>query len=206
MRGRLLRLATVLAVVTAWVVSPARAQTADIPTPEQFFGFPMGADRQIAHWDDMVAYYHVVAERAERVKVEELGKTTLGHPLLLVTISTPDTIQNLDVFKAMQRQLADPRTTSLTQAEEIAQTGKVVVLISANVHATEIGTSQVMNDLIYRLAAEDSAWVSHVLDHTIVLLIPSLDPDGRRMVSAEPWHTLRKLAAAGAVPHVRRTR
>ncbi len=183
MHGRLLPRAIVLAVVTAWVVSPTWAQTpTDIPTPEQFFGFPMGADRQIAHWDDMVAYYHVVAERAERVKVEELGETTLGHPLLLVTISTPDTIQHLDVFKAMQRQLADPRTTSLTQAEEIAQTGKVVVLISANVHATEIGTSQVMNDLIYRLAAEDSTWVSHVLDNTIVLLIPSLDPDGQRMV------------------------
>ena len=183
MHGRLLRLSIVLAVVATWVGPPTSAQTpAAIPTPEQFFGFPMGADRQIAHWDDMIAYYDRVAERSERVKVEELGRTTLGHPLLLVTISTPDTIRNLDRFKAMQRQLADPRTTSVAQAEQIVETGKAVVLISANVHATEIGTSQVMNDVIYRLAAEDSAWVSRVLNNTIVLLIPSLDPDGQRKV------------------------
>lgn len=142
----------------------------------------MGADRQLAHWDDMVDYFALVDERSDRVAVRELGKTTLGHPYLLTVISTPDTINALPRYQAMQKELSDPRRTTPERADAIARTGKAVVLIGANVHATEIGTSQAMNDLVYRLAVEESPWVSHLLENTIVLLIPSQNPDGQRMV------------------------
>jgi hypothetical protein len=83
---------------------PAQAQPPlDIPTPEEFFGFPMGTDRQLAHWDDMVDYFALVDERSDRVAVQELGKTTLGHPYLLTVISTPDTIDALPRYQAMQK-------------------------------------------------------------------------------------------------------
>ena len=153
-----------------------------IPSPRQFFGFPMGADGRLAHWDRMVDYFTLVGARSSRVAVREVGRTTLGHPYLLATISTPETIADLPRYQAQQRRLADPRRTSPTEAEEIARNGKAVVLIGANVHATEIGTNQGMNDLLYRLATERSPWVDHVLDNAIVLLIPSQNPDGQRMV------------------------
>ena len=162
---------------------PARAQDArGIPTPEEFFGFPMGADRQLAHWDRMVDYFNLIGERSGRVAVSELGKSTNGHPYLLAVVSTPDTIAELPRYQAMQYELADPRRTTPERAEEIARTGKAVVLIGANVHATEIGTNQVMDDLIHQLATERSVWVEHLLDNLIVLLIPSQNPDGQRMV------------------------
>ena len=142
----------------------------------------MGTDRQLAHWDRMVDYFTLVGERSDRVVVRELGKTTLGHPYLLAIISTPETIDALPRYQAMQRELADPRRTPQERADEIAQTGKAVVLVGANVHATEIGTNQVMNDLVYQLAVERSPWVDHLLENTIVLLIPSQNPDGQRMV------------------------
>ena len=142
----------------------------------------MGADRQLAHWDQMVDYFMLAAERSDRVRVRELGKTTLGHPYLLTVISSPDTIADLARYQGMQRALADPRRTSPERANEIARTGKAVVLVGANVHATEIGTSQVMNDLVYRLAVEESPEVDHLLDNLIILLIPSQNPDGQRMV------------------------
>ena len=172
-----------LSLLAAILVLPAGAQQPPaIPTPEQFFGFPMGADRQLAHWDRMVEYFNLIGERSDRVQVRELGKSTLGHPYLLIAVSTPDTIRDLPRYQAMQRELADPRVTPPARAEEIARTGKAVVLIGANVHATEIGTNQVMNDLIHRLATERSAWVDHLLEHAVVLLIPSQNPDGQRMV------------------------
>ena len=171
-----------LALAVALVL-PARAQLpSQVPSPEQFFGFPMGADRRLAHWDQMVDYFYTVEERSDRVVVEELGRTTLGHPYLLATISTPDTIAELPRYQAMQKKLADPRRTTPEEAEAIARSGKAVVLIGANVHATEIGTSQLMNALFYQLATEQSAWVRHLLDNTIILLIPSENPDGQRMV------------------------
>ena len=165
------------------IALPVQAQPpTDIPTPEAFFGFPMGADRQLAHWDQMVQYFRLVDARSDRVVVSELGKTTLRHPYLLAVISTPDTIDALPRYQAMQKELADPRRTPPERAEEIARTGKAVVLIGANVHATEIATSQVMNDLVYQLAVERSPWVDHLLDNAIVLLIPSQNPDGQGMV------------------------
>ena len=183
MGDRILRIGILLAVVGGWLVQPTFAQpSAQIPSPEQFFGFPMGADRRLAHWDDMVEYYQTVADLSDRMVVEELGKTTMGEPYLLLAISSPDTIRDLPRFQAMQRQLADPRQTSAEAAEVIAQTGKAVVLVGANVHSTEIGTSQMMNDIVYQLAAEESPAVDQILDNTIVLLIPSQNPDGQRMV------------------------
>ena len=183
MRGRYLRHWIVLAAVAVSLSLPAAAQPPHpIPSPEDFFGFPMGADRQLAHWDTMVEYYELLADASDRVVVEELGKTTLGHPYLLVTVSSPDTIRDLPRFKAMQKQLADPRRTTEAEATEIAREGKAVVLVGANVHATEIGTSQAMNDLIYQLATEDSPWVEHILQNTVLLLIPSQNPDGQRMI------------------------
>ena len=183
MGDRTLRIGIGIAVIGVWLVLPTSAQqSAQIPSPEQFFGFPMGTDRRLAHWDDMVEYYQAVAERSDRMVVEELGKTTMGEPYLLLVISEPETIRDLPRFRAMQRQLANPRQTSAETAEMIAQNGKAVVLVGANVHATEIGTSQMMNDVVYQLAAEESPGVEHILENTIVLLIPSQNPDGQRMV------------------------
>ena len=183
MRDRHLRRWLVLTAVAIALTLPVLAQQPrGIPTPEEYFGFPMGTDGRLAHWDDMVLYYADIAGRSARVVVEEVGKTTLGHPYLLIAISEPETISNLARAKERQRQLADPRQTGEAAAEAIAQSGKAVVLIGASVHATEVGPSQMMNDLIYQLATETSPWVSHVLENTIVLLVPSQNPDGQRMV------------------------
>ena len=174
---------TGVAIAASVLLVPARAEQAPgIPSPEQFFGFAMGTERRLAHWDQIVDYFALVADRSDRVAVRELGKSTLGQPYILAAISTPDTIAALPRYQAMQRALADPRRTSQAAADEIARSGKAVVLIGANVHATEIGPNQMMNDLVHQLATEQSPWVDHVLDNTIVLLIPSQNPDGQRMV------------------------
>ena len=175
--------ALTLAVSAAWLTFSAQAQQpADIPSPENFFGFPMGTARKLAHWDEMVDYFTLVADRSDRIAVQELGKTTMGHPYLLVIISSPETIADLPRHQAVQRRLANPRQTSPEDAASLARTGKAVVLVGANVHANEIGTSQAMNELVHQLATERSPWVDHILENTIVLLIPSQNPDGQRMV------------------------
>ena len=183
MHGRHLRHWIVLAAMAVSLSLPAAAQPPrPIPSPEDFFGFPMGQIGSSPTGNTMVEYYKLVADASDRVNVEELGKTTLGHPYLLVTVSSPNTIRDLPRFKAMQRQLADPRRITEAEAAEIAREGKAVVLVGANVHATEIGTSQAMNDIIYQLATENSPWVEHILQNTVLLLIPSQNPDGQRMV------------------------
>jgi len=171
-----------LLVATFLVVAlPALAQTA-IPTPEAFFGFPMGAEKKLAAWDRIVEYFQIVDRGSDRVLVQELGRTTMGKPYIIAIVSSPETIQDLPRYQQMQMQLADPRRTTEAEAMRIAREGKAVLLIGTNVHSTEIGNSQMVNTLIHKLATENSPWMDHVLKNVILLLIPSQNPDGQQMV------------------------
>ena len=175
--------ALALAVLTA---RPLSAQAPALPSPASFFGFPMGAEGELAGWNRMVDYFELIGEGSDRVLVENLGRTTNGNPYLLLTISAPETTADLPRYRATQHRLVAPRRTSEADADIIAATGKVVLLIGANVHATEIGTSQAMNTLVHFLATDTSPWPRHVLDNAIVLVIPSENPDGQQMVV--DWH------------------
>ncbi len=165
-----------------WTGSGATQSTSLVPTPLEFFGFEMGTPRRLADWTQIVEYFHAVGQNSPRVTVQELGKTTMGRPYLLAVVSAPDTIADLETHRAMQHRLADPRLTSETEADRIAHEGKVVVLVGTNVHGTEIGNSQMVNELLHQLATEQSRWMDHVLDRVILLLVPSQNPDGQQMV------------------------
>jgi hypothetical protein len=153
-----------------------------VPSPEEFFGFRIGSEKRLAAWNEIVPYFDAVDRASPRVLVKELGKTTLGNPYIMAVVSSPDTIANLDAYQQMQRRLVDARRTSPTDVERIAREGKVVLLVGANVHSTEIGTSQMPVQLLYRLATERSALMEHVLENVILLLVPSQNPDGQQMV------------------------
>ena len=146
----------------------------------------MGATRRIAGWSRVVDYFRTVDRLSDRVVVQDLGPTTEGRPYLLAIVSAPDTIADLPRYQAMQRQMANPRETSMADADRIAREGKAVVLIGGNIHGNEIGSSQMVNDLLYPLATSDDARVKRVLENVIVLLVPSQNPDGQQMMA--DWH------------------
>jgi Zinc carboxypeptidase len=185
-RRTLMRCAvTIGAVVGLTAAAPLGGQSA-LPTPEAFFGFPMGADRQLADWRRTVEYFRTIDRLSDRVVVQELGPTTSGLPYIVAIVSAPATIADLPRHQAEQRRLADPRVTAEPEAARIAREGKAVVLIGGSVHANEIGSSQMMNDLLYDLAAGNDDWARRVLDDTIVLLVPSQNPDGHQTMAE--WH------------------
>src|SRR5687767_8508538 len=76
-----------------------------IPTPEQFFGFPIGADHKLARWDKIVEYLKLTAANSDRVRVRELGKTNHGNPFLALEISAPDNLKNAERYKQLERKL-----------------------------------------------------------------------------------------------------
>lgn len=178
---RLAVLVVTLSVLPAALVSQSR--TPGAPSPEAFFGYAMGAGPRLPSWEQTADYLKAVARASARVRLDEVGRTTGGRPYLLVTISTPDTLQALSQARASQRRLADPRVTPAEQAERIVSTQKAVVLIGAGVHSTETGSAQAANELVWRLATERSPAVDHLLRHLIVLVVPSQNPDGLQMVA-----------------------
>src|SRR5215831_11022949 len=104
------------------------------PTPQSYFGHPIGADRTVMDWAKVVSYFQELAKSSDRIRVQELGKTADGRPFIAATIADPDTLRHLDRYIAIQQRLADPRKTSPAEAEKLFLEGKAVVLITCSIH------------------------------------------------------------------------
>ncbi|MCA1633077.1 MAG: M14 family metallopeptidase [Acidobacteria bacterium] len=154
---------------------------AGVPAPEDVLGFRPGDDRKLASWSSIVEYFRRLDAASDRVRFEELGRTTEGKPFVLATISAPENLARLDEFRDIQRQLADPRTLGKNpgrRAERLIARGKSIVLITCGIHSTEVGSTLSSMLIAHRLASSDDAEVRAILRDTIVLLVPSLNPDG----------------------------
>jgi hypothetical protein len=170
------------AVAVASLASLAPVQTADIPSPEAQFGFRMGADRQLASETAIDAYFRLVAASSDRVRIADIGTTTENNPTIAAIISSPDNIRNLEAIRQANQRLADPRTLAPEDARRLAATQKAVLAIGCSIHSTEIGANQAANELLYSLATSTDPATLDILNNIVVILIPSLNPDGDRQV------------------------
>ena len=153
-----------------------------IPSPEEHFGFVMGTDKELAHWDEILEYITRVADVSDRIVVDTAGPTTNGHPFVSVTISSPANLARLDEIRAASRRIAEGRITR-AEAEEIASRTPATAFINHNIHSTEIGSSQTSVQLVYELASGTDAVTQGILDNVVTVLIPSANPDGQVLVT-----------------------
>jgi hypothetical protein len=153
-----------------------------ITSPQAHFGFELAADGTFAMWDQEVAYYEKVAKESDRIDLQVLGKSTLGRPFLLLTISSPQNLAKLDRYREISRQMADPRGLTPQQIDALAAEGRAVVLVTLGQHSTEVASSQMGPRLVHRMATSSEDRIKTILDNTIFLLIPSFNPDGHDIV------------------------
>ena len=151
-----------------------------IPAPRDVLGFTPGDDRKLASWAQTVEYFQQLAKSSNRIKFEEIGKTTLGAPFVYATISSPENLKNLEKYKQINAKLADPRLIKSNQklADALIKQGKTIVLITCGVHSTEVGSYLSSMLIADKLANATDAEMLKILDETIILLVPSLNPDG----------------------------
>ena len=153
------------------------------PSPESYFGQRMGADHLVLDWSQVVSYFRALERESDRIKVEELGRSTEGRPFIAATIASAETLRKLDRYREIQRRLADPRITSAADAEGLIGEGKAVVLITCSIHATELASTQTAVEFAWRLITEDKPRFRAILRDTVFLLVPSLNPDGVDIVT-----------------------
>ncbi|MBX3243337.1 MAG: hypothetical protein KF685_02580 [Acidobacteria bacterium] len=162
----------------------AISAVAQVPTPKSVLGFHPTDDRTIADWTQIHDYFGKLDAASGRVKVEEFGKTTLGKPMIVAFISSEENIRQLDKYRSISQKLGDPRKIAAGEnADELIKTGKSIVSISCSIHSTEIVASQMSMNLAYELATANDDDTLEILNNTILLLIPSSNPDGIDIVA-----------------------
>ena len=147
-------------------------------------GFTPSDDKTIADWTQIVDYFTKLDKGSDKVAVREIGKSTLGKPLIVAFISSSSNIKNLEKYRQISAKLADPRTVKdAAELDDLVKNGKTIVSISCSIHSTEIVASQMSMNLAYELATATDADTKEILDNTILLLFPSSNPDGVQIVA-----------------------
>jgi hypothetical protein len=150
-----------------------------VPMPKDILGYHVGQPQKLTYTKDLYRYYRALAAASPRVKVIEIGKTDEGRECLVVFIGSQDSLQNLEQYRQYLGQLADPRKLTDAQAKEIVAKAKPIYHLSAGLHSGETGPPEMLMELAYRLAVEDTPLINAIRDNVIVSITPAAEPDGR---------------------------
>jgi hypothetical protein len=176
-------LLAVALVGSGLLAGTAEAQS-QVTSPEKFFGFQLGSDRKIARWDKIVEYFTLLErEGGGKLKVVNMGPTTMGNPFLLVIISSPNNLAKLERLREVNVRISDPRGLTEQEVKKLIGEGKAVICQSMSLHATEIGGTQMAPELAYDLLSRGDEETQRILDNVVFLLVPSFNPDGAIMVA-----------------------
>ncbi|HYM60013.1 MAG TPA: M14 metallopeptidase family protein [Thermoanaerobaculia bacterium] len=159
------------------------AVAASIPAPSDFLGMKVGADKTLADYRQIVSYFRALAAASPRVEIEDLGKTTLGEDMIMAVISSEANLKNKARLQQIAHRLADPSGLTDEQLNALVKEGKTFVLVTCNIHSTEIASSQMAMEWAHDLAAANDPETKRRLDNVVLLLVPSLNPDGQIIVT-----------------------
>jgi len=153
-----------------------------IPRPEQVIDFQPGDDFKLADYGELLEYFRTVAASSDRVRLQEIGTSTLGKPMIMAVVTSPDNFARLERYREISRRLAWARGVSEEEARALAREGKAVVYIDSGLHASEVAHAQHSFELLYHLASDNGAATQAILDQVILLLLPCVNPDGMELV------------------------
>ncbi len=187
MRTRIFATVDLLGLVLTLLVQTPVAARQGVPAPEQYFGFKIGTDGELARYPKILEYFQLIAKQTDRVKYEELGKTTMGNSYPLLRISSPQNLAKFDRLVEINRRLADPRGLSDAEARALAAEGKPFYFVYATIHSTEVSNGQAIINIVHRLATENTVQIREILDNSVVLMVPSQNPDGQHLV-IDHWY------------------
>jgi hypothetical protein len=178
---RVIRRIAIVCLLAFALAAPAVAQA--IPTPSDFLHINVGGDGVLATYDQIVSYLKAIAPMSDRLRFEDLGPTTMGHPFVNVIITSPANMAKLEYYRDLNNRLYDPRRTSAGEATRLIAEGKTIVAIQMSIHSTEVAAAQLSMELARYLATDQSPRTREILDNCIILLTPSHNPDGTQMVA-----------------------
>jgi hypothetical protein len=192
----------ILALITAFLGAGVSAQeagkaagAASLAHPREHLGYEPGADFHLANWATVTGYFSKLDAASDRVELRTIGKTSQGRDMLLAVISSSETIADLPKVQQNQKLLSDPRlVTDQPTERRLIDESKPVVIITGTIHSSETAATFMLMELAWELASGREAWAREVLDKAVVLIVPSVNPDGIDIVAdwyarslGKPW-------------------
>lgn len=173
----------VVGLVVAAAVAAVSADAASVPSPKDVLGLDVGQDRVLALYSESERYLEALAAASDRVEPVAMGPTVEGRTMRALAISSPANLARIDELRRGWARLADPRGLTAAERERLLASLPSCALITAGIHGNEVAGPQAALLFAHRLAAAapdsaEAAW----LERTVVLLVPSLNPDGQEMV------------------------
>lgn len=157
-----------------------------IPKPEDILGFKVGADYHLATYTQATDYLKILAKNSERIKLLDMGETSMGQTMVYAVISSSENIAQLDKYKQISKKLSLVKGLSPQEAKKLAQEGKPIVYIDAGLHASECAPAQHNIQLAYNLVTTKDPRTLRILKNVILLLVLA-NPDGMNLL-AEWYH------------------
>jgi hypothetical protein len=150
-----------------------------VPTPLKFLGRIVGTPGELTYAKDIYRYYDALDKASDRISVWRIGKTEEGRDMVLLAVADESTLKQIDRFKGMLASLTDPRKTTEEQARQILKTAKPIYWITSGMHSTETGGPEMLMELPYRLAVEETPFIQTIRNNVITLMTPVIEVDGR---------------------------
>lgn len=153
-----------------------------VPPPDAFLHHIIGEPDVLDYTKDINAYFRLLASKSPRVKVWSIGTSEEGREMLVVAVSEESNLANLERFKTITAKLADPRGLSEAEAQKLIAEGKPMYWADGSIHSPETGAPEMLMELAYRLAVEDTPFIRKIRQDSIVLITPIVETDGHDRV------------------------
>ena len=150
-----------------------------VPTPLKFFGRIVGTPGELTYAKDIHRYYDAIDKASDRVSVWRIGQTEEKRDMVLLAVADEATIRQIDKYKGMLAALTDPRKTSEEQAQQLLKTAKPIYWITSGMHSPENGGPEMLIELAYRLAVEETPFIQAIRNNVITIITPVIEVDGR---------------------------
>ncbi len=152
---------------------------AGVPSPKEVLGYHIGAPKKLTYYADILRYYRALAAASPRVRVLPIGRTDEDRECVVVFVASEQSIRELETYRGYLAELADPRKITEEQARGVIARAKPIYHIMGGLHSGETGAPEMLMELAYRLAVEDSSLIREIRDRIIVSITPVAEPDGR---------------------------
>jgi Zinc carboxypeptidase len=150
-----------------------------IPTPLKFFGRMPGTPGELTYAKDIHRYYEALDKASDRITMWTIGKTEEGRDMVLLAVADEATIKQIEKYKGMVASLTDPRKTTEEQAQQLIRTAKPIYWVTSGVHSGETGGPEMLLELPYRLAVQETPFIQTIRNNVITLITPVVEVDGR---------------------------